>query len=507
MKHSEDLFALIKSLDNNEKRYFKLYSSKYHIKDGSNYLQLFNEMNGQKEYDEVAIRKKFSDKTFVKQLTVAKYKLYYQILKALESYHSNYTTKIQIKSLLNYAGILFDKLLYMQARKVMLKAKKMAIENEHFLLEAEAIALERKINSSERFAGKIETDVDAIYKEEKNALKKCLSIARYDWLYTRLRLRPDKEGLSRKEETAKKYENILKDNFLSDDSKSISVYTKYRSSATKASYFFISKDYGTAERITDETLQLLEENTFFIRDDIGYYIHTLRNSIVCKLYQKKYAGIPSLLEKLKTLKSRSLRTSVQLFFISNVMELNFYCDIKDFEKGAQLIPHIEDRLQGPNIYYQEILVLYYYISYTYFAIGEFQQAKKWVNKILNYDVVELRSDIFSFAKIFNLIIHTELDNQELLEYALKSTYRYLYKKNSLYKVETIILKFIRDNMRITDKKILIREFKKSRKLLLELSKDAYENTALAYFDYISWLDSKIEGRTFAEVVKRRMVKL
>jgi len=74
------------------------------------------------------------------------------------------------------------------------------------------------------------------------------------------------------------------------------------------------------------------------------------------------------------------------------------------------------------------------------------------------------------------------------------------------KVETIILRFIKDNIRIRDKKILIREFKKSRKQLQELSNDPYENTALGYFDYISWRDSKIEGKTFAEIVKKRRVK-
>ncbi len=506
MKYSQDLFILIKSLDNNEKRYFKLFSSRYHVKEGSNYIRLFDEINNQSEYDEAAVKKKFKGKTFETQLTVIKYKLYFMILKSLESYNSGDSIKIQIKSLLNYTGILFDKLLNQQARKVILKAKKLAVENEQFLLLAEAIEWERKINSSERFTGKVETDVDAMYEEEKRALKKCLSAVRYDWLHTRMRLRPDKEGLSRNAETAKQYEGILKNNLLLDENKSPSIYTKYRFNATRASYFFISKDYATAENISEQTVTLLEKNNFFTREDIGYMIHSLRNCILCKLYQKKYAGIPPLLEKLKRLKAKNLRNSVQLYFITAIMELNFYCDIKDFEKATKLAKELENKLHGPHVYSQEILVAYYYVSYSYFAAGEFLQAKKWINKILNHDVIELRSDIFSFVKIFNLIVHTDLGNQELLEYALKSTYRHLYKKKQLYKVETIILKFIKDNIRIGDKKILIGEFKKSRKQLQELSSDPYENTALSYFDYISWLDSKIEGKSFAEIVEKRKIK-
>ena len=66
MKVTDDLFQLIKSLDQSEKRYFKIFST-MHIKDSeeNKYIMLFDAIDKQSEYDEDEIRKKFkNEKTF-----------------------------------------------------------------------------------------------------------------------------------------------------------------------------------------------------------------------------------------------------------------------------------------------------------------------------------------------------------------------------------------------------------------------------------------------------------
>ena len=48
------------------------------------------------------------------------------------------------------------------------------------------------------------------------------------------------------------------------------------------------------------------------------------------------------------------------------------------------------------------------------------------------------------------------------------------------------------------------DFKKFKEELLELFKDSYESKVQDYFDFLSWVDSKIEGKSFAEVVQRKV---
>jgi len=105
---------------------------------------------------------------------------------------------------------------------------------------------------------------------------------------------------------------------------------------------------------------------------------------------------------------------------------------------------------------------------------------------------------------FNLILHYELDNTELIEYFVKSTYRLLYKRKRLYKIETHILKFIKNKLpNIFSQKDLIKAFKKELPILRAFQKDPFEQKAFRYFDFVSWLESKIENRPFAEIVKEK----
>ena len=115
-------------------------------------------------------------------------------------------------------------------------------------------------------------------------------------------------------------------------------------------------------------------------------------------------------------------------------------------------------------------------------------------------------DIQSAVRILNLILHYELGNSSLLEYNAISAYRFLYKSKRLYKLENIVLNFIRKKMHhIYTPKDEIEAFIELRKEFIELSEDPYEKKAFEYFDYISWLDSRIEKKSFEEIVKNKFL--
>ena len=86
----------------------------------------------------------------------------------------------------------------------------------------------------------------------------------------------------------------------------------------------------------------------------------------------------------------------------------------------------------------------------------------------------------------------------------KSTYRFLYKHQRMYKFELTMMQFMRKYALQANQPAKMRgPFTELKKKLVQLSKDAYERHALNYFDFISWLDSKIENRPFAVIVRRK----
>ena len=111
-KPSDNLFQLIKSLTISEKGYFIKFASRHVIGEENKYLMLFDFINKQNSYDEDALKERFKNEKFVKQLTTAKNYLTNMILRSLENYHCSDSVDSRISNLINQYRILFQKTLF-----------------------------------------------------------------------------------------------------------------------------------------------------------------------------------------------------------------------------------------------------------------------------------------------------------------------------------------------------------------------------------------------------------
>jgi hypothetical protein len=87
------------------------------------------------------------------------------------------------------------------------------------------------------------------------------------------------------------------------------------------------------------------------------------------------------------------------------------------------------------------------------------------------------------------------------------------KMENLTMVEEEMLKFLRNSFDVTQKKIKP-ELEKLLNKIKHLEKNRFETRAFAYLDIISWLESKVHGKTMGQVIhekylksKRRTVKI
>lgn len=140
MKKNDDLFKLIKSLEKPEKGYFKKFAQTYSKTAEQQYLQLFDAMDAQKEYDEDAIIKKFRNTSLSSQISVAKNYLWELILKSQRAYRANTSKFMRLNALMENGEILFEKGLYQQALLTWERAKKLALDFDEkaFILDIEA---------------------------------------------------------------------------------------------------------------------------------------------------------------------------------------------------------------------------------------------------------------------------------------------------------------------------------------------------------------------------------
>jgi hypothetical protein len=158
---------------------------------------------------------------------------------------------------------------------------------------------------------------------------------------------------------------------------------------------------------------------------------------------------------------------------------------------------------GDTINKENKLLFHYHIATIYFGAGEFKDALHWINNVLNDNEQSLRQDIYAFSRLLNLIVHYELGNHDLLEYIIKSTVRFLNKKEKDYKVESVIVKHLRKLVKITldgDRKEAYVTMKSDLEVLFE---NPVERVLLDYFDILSWLEGKILGVSFTDAVRRK----
>jgi len=150
------------------------------------------------------------------------------------------------------------------------------------------------------------------------------------------------------------------------------------------------------------------------------------------------------------------------------------------------------------------VLLTYGKAYSYFGTGDFKRALQCVNEVLNDNEQNLRQDIYSFTRLFNIVIHYELENYDFLEYVVKSTNRYLSKQDRDYLIEATCIKHIRKLAKLQTNIQRVEIFEKMKEEIDELLKDENERVVLEYFNIAAWIQSKLEKIPFSEAVSRTL---
>jgi tetratricopeptide (TPR) repeat protein len=187
-------------------------------------------------------------------------------------------------------------------------------------------------------------------------------------------------------------------------------------------------------------------------------------------------------------------------------QINLYFLQGTFDKGVQMVPFLEKMLKryGRYLDTHRVLVFYYKIACLYFGSGDNEKAIDYLNKIINQKA-DLRTDLQCYARLLHLIAHYELGNFDLLEYLIKSVYRYMARMENLSKVEEEVFAFLRRSFHV-GAHALTPEFEKLLNQLRKYEGNPLETRAFAYLDIISWLESKIHHVNVQDVIREKYKK-
>jgi tetratricopeptide (TPR) repeat protein len=500
MKPSTELFELISSLSKSEKRFFKLTSS---LQSGEkNYLKIFDAIDKQSEYDEEAIKKQFKKETFIKHFPSEKNHLYKLILKSLRAYHSDNTVSSILKQEIKNIEILYKKALFKECNKFLNRAKKMAVEHEKFYYLFELLSWEKLLLEEAYEAGEFTKDLDALIKEEQEVIEKLRNLAAYHVLYSKINYVFRSGGYARSEMDKTLIEEIAHHPLILGRNTALS-----HRAATICYYiqgFCATANVNKELAITkfQRVKEILDRNPKIKKDLPKRYIRTLSNLLTLLIDLGRIDEALEMINTMRSFKSKAAFATEDIDLIvfrsTYLAELRIYEKRGEFDKALKIVDSIAEGLennQGKINKEQELLFLNS-ISSVYFASGRYKESLHWLNRVLNDNEPNLRQDIYSYARLFNLVVHYELGNYDLLEYIIKSTARYLSKRQRDHDMELMILNYMKRLAKNGGGDEELEIFKEFRDSLNDHMKNKTAQIIIEYFNFPAWVKSKIDGVSF-----------
>lgn len=507
---TDDLIQLILSLTRAEKRHFRLFVRRNQASDDILFLQLFDFLDKHGAYDERLILKKLPG-IKKRQLSNLKAHLYKQLLISLRLLNTNHVNDIQIRELIDYARVLYNKGLYRQSLDVLDKAKGRAREGFYHALHLEILEFEKHIEgqyitrSIEGRAGELtEETVDLTQTIDKTNAFSNLSLQLYG-LYLQV-------GYVRNPQDYALVTDFFRRNLPAIRFEELDFMGKLYYCQSHVWYYYITQEFAYCYRYAQKWVDLFHQHPEMKELYTPLYLkglHNLLNALFNVLHHEKFNEVLRELEdfpqEYSIRRVKNIEGLYHLYWYIHHIKKHFMEGA--FSEGVKIVPDLMRIIESDKYNWDNhrVMVFYYRIAALYFGSGDYDNAIHYLNLIINQKNPDYRADIQCFARILSLIAHFELGNAQLVEYQVKSVYRFLSKMEELHAVQKEVFRFLRRTPKMREDELKA-EFIALHDKLVEHEKDPYEKRPFLYLDIISWLESKIEERPVQDIIHDKFLR-
>lgn len=505
-KSTDSLFQLIHSMEKSEKRGFKLYVGRNSSKSDLKIITLFDAIDKLAVYDEEAILKKNPSIT-KQQLPNLKAHLYRQILISLRILKKNTATDFLFYEQLEFAQILYKKGLFHQSLRILDKVKEAAKETHQLPILITVTEEEKRIEylhitrSSADRASSLTSEVrETTIRYNKQAKLSNLALQLYGWYIT--------NGIASNEKTETEISHFFHNEMRGELLSPVGFFEKLYFAQCFCWYAYIRQDFLMYYRHSKKWVETFEEYPEMLPIETENYLKGVHNLLNAHFNLRNFKGFGIDLAKFEEFAKSATanqdeNTQIQTFVYLYTARINKHFLEGTFAEGIRLVPEIVEQLEKYELILDmhRTLVFYYKIASLYFGAGDFDNSIDYLNKIINWKV-NLRNDLQCYARLLHLIAHYELGNFSLLEYLIKSVYRFMAKMENLSKVEEAMFAFLRRSFHLTPKEIKP-ELKGLLHELKTMESGKFETRAFAYLDIVSWLESKIYDKPVDTIIREK----
>ncbi len=500
MADSRDLYQLIESLGRAEKRYCRVMLQAGLGRKATSCLRLFEVLAGMRTHDERAVRAAVAGEPFARHLAVTKNHLYEHLLRTLRLYDAVESRRGNIRAAIESAEVLKRRGLFDSARERLRRARAGAEEEELLAEQLEIAHLEWELDRRDGYAA---VDHEALAERRERVEAVGLAIGNY-WDHLHVYAGASMELLLRGPRTHAMAERLeeLVGKPLGMLSPPATMRARNFHRETLRTYHLLTGRYDQGYAHSAESLALVESYPMDVRLERLNYLGRLHYHTVLSLRVGRYAEARRTAAKLEALQISNralLARRARLAFSSrlDVLMVDF-----DHVGIAALGSDLEEICREEEDAFTRQLRLGHQVmlAAAQFTNGLVHEAAETLRPVINDYRPGFRNDALCTARLLQLMIHYDMGDVELLPYVIRSNYRFLACYGGITEVDRAILRSMRRLTNLATRDDLMREFARLRDELAAIAEDAPESGLAAVRDVLPWLESKITGRSYHELM-------
>ena len=432
----DELISLISSMTPSEKRYFRGYQRGTSDLKAAGYIKLFDYYESGKSDDEAFINR--SRALTKMKLANLKRHLYKVLLRSLRSQYTLSKTEILISENVDYARILYAKGLYRQSLKILDKALKMAIEHEELVLQLEIMEFEKMIESRHiTRSRRVENKVEYLIDRSHDMSKKLALAVDLSNLSLEIHGYYIKNGLASSPDQKKVVADLFLEQLKKLKESELETTEFIYLQQSLMWYHYLLSDVAKVYRYSLRWMQAYLDAPALLLKDPDPYLRSLHYVVNSCFYARDHKRVKTYVqyfnrfEKLDNL-PKSTTTEMLFFIYSTNAKLNLYLVEGRYRNALTLTPSIHQGIDrfSRHIDTHRVIILYYKLAWINYGIGSFSTAVDYINRISQFKMDFLRTDVHCYVKLLQLCIHLSWGNYQLCRSLLRATERQ-FKKSGM----------------------------------------------------------------------------
>lgn len=494
---------MIKSLTPAEKRYFRIFI-RGKTDRASKYIQLFEAIEGMSVLDESILKAKiYSGEPLESQkFSELKSYLYELILKCLQTFDEHTSVEFRLNHLLQSVAALYKRGFYDDCLENLHKASKIAHQYECFAHLLEIIRWKKQIAYTRIDVDFLDQQLDRLNAEEQHTLQQLGNMSEYKKSFFQVLTAIKKEAHARNEAQMADIRAVMSQPQFKSPELALSHKARVYYYRTLNLCHYAALEYTEFYESGKILIDLLEAAPHVLKESKSDYIASLSNIILACGLLKRYPEVRVNLEKLRNIAPLTVddRRKVHRQYFNNKFALCIYTG--EFEEAKREMHSCLQELEllpTHDLETHSFLIQYAVIC---FGCGDYDRCLDFLNQLLNQPRTVDREDLQSMARILLLLAHFEKGNLLLLESLLRSTSRFIKRKNRLYTIEKRIISCIGEAVRMPNSGERQQVFSKAQSDLKAQMGLPEVRAMMQIFDLLAWLESKNSGISFADAVKK-----